>query len=192
LTDLKDVFDIQWIRDKVIQGRYQISEHILRFLLIGKISLEDITNVLLNGEILELHRHPQRDDAFLVFGVSEGRPVHVLCTGKDKDELIILLSYAPSPPLWETPRKRSGSGGRDMADTQRSCFFCNGKIESITVGNFDYRLEGRLYVIKDVPAGLCDQCGEKYVSAEVAEKINKLIEAQAFMGTEEVQVFQYE
>ena len=79
-----------------------------------------------------------------------------------------------------------------MADALRNCFFCNGKIESITVGNFDYRLEGKLYVIKDVPAGLCDQCGEKYVSAEVAEKINKLIDRHAFVETENVQVLRYE
>jgi YgiT-type zinc finger domain-containing protein len=192
LADPKNIFDVQWIRDKMVTGRYQISEHILRFFLTGKISLEDITNVLLKGNILELHRHPQRDDAFLILGVSGGRAIHVLCTGKDKSELTILVAYVPSPPLWETPQKRNAPGGRDMTDHQRSCFFCNGKIESITVGNFDYRLEGRLYVIKNVPAGLCGQCGEKYVSAEVAAKINQLIEAHSLAGTEEVQVFQYE
>ena len=79
-----------------------------------------------------------------------------------------------------------------MADPQRSCFFCNGKIENITMGNFDYRLEGTLYVIKDVPAGLCDQCGEKYVSAEVAEKINNLIDTHRFVETEVVHVLKYE
>jgi YgiT-type zinc finger domain-containing protein len=66
------------------------------------------------------------------------------------------------------------------------------QIKDITVGNFDYRLEGRLYVIKKVPAGLCQQCGEKYLEADVAGKLNKLIEQENFTGTEEVKVIEYD
>jgi YgiT-type zinc finger domain-containing protein len=190
ITD--NVFDKSWIEDRIKNEHYEISEHVLRFLLTGKLSLKEIKDTLLTGGILEIHRHPAREDGFLVLGITDGKPVHVICTGKQKDLLTILVSYVPAPPVWETPKKRNTSGGKDMADALRNCFFCNGKIESITVGNFDYRLEGKLYVIKDVPAGLCDQCGEKYVSAEVAEKINKLIDHHAFLETENVQVLRYE
>ena len=78
-----------------------------------------------------------------------------------------------------------------MGSPFHKCFFCGGDIDSITVGNFDYRLEGKLYVIKDTPAGLCLQCGEKYVTAETAQRINALIEAGKFSGTDVVRVMAY-
>ncbi len=78
-----------------------------------------------------------------------------------------------------------------MSEKIKSCFFCGGEIKDITVGNFDYRLEGQLYVIKKVPAGLCQQCGEKYVETEVARTMNALIEEERFSGTEDVRVIEY-
>ena len=78
-----------------------------------------------------------------------------------------------------------------MENPFRKCFFCGGEVESITVGNFDYRLAGNLYVIKNTPAGLCLQCGEKYVTADTAQKINAMIEAGNFSGTEEVRVMEF-
>ncbi len=78
-----------------------------------------------------------------------------------------------------------------MSNPFSQCFFCGGQVDSITIGNFDYRLEGQLYVIKGTPAGLCLQCGEKYVTADTAKKINALIEAGDFSGTEEVRVRQF-
>lgn len=79
-----------------------------------------------------------------------------------------------------------------MDDKLQKCFFCNGKIKQITVGNFDYRLEGQLYVVKNVPAGLCVQCGEKYISASSALIINDKIEAGRYAGTEKVFTLEYE
>jgi len=32
-----------------------------------------------------------------------------------------------------------------------------------------------LYIFKDVPAGVCQQCGEKYLTAEVAKEIEHRI-----------------
>jgi len=40
----------------------------------------------------------------------------------------------------------------------------------------DFWLRGRLVVIEDVPAGVCPQCGEKVVRAEVGQQIGALVE----------------
>lgn len=40
----------------------------------------------------------------------------------------------------------------------------------------DFWIRGELIVIEDVPAGVCPQCGEKVVKAEVGKWITKLIE----------------
>ena len=45
--------------------------------------------------------------------------------------------------------------------------------------------------IKGIPAGLCIQCGEKYISAQTAQKINELIEQGKFCETEKVLVLDY-
>ncbi len=71
-------------------------------------------------------------------------------------------------------------------------FFCNGQINPIVVGNFDFRWEGALYVIKNVPACLCVQCGEKYISAETSKKLVAKLEADDVDGLEEVRVFHYD
>jgi YgiT-type zinc finger domain-containing protein len=39
----------------------------------------------------------------------------------------------------------------------------------------DFWIKGDLIVIEDVPAGVCPQCGEKVVRAEVGQQIATLI-----------------
>lgn len=179
-----------WIRARVNDNEYFNSEHILRYLIQRIISIQDIRQVLLSGAILETHSHPLRSPAFLVLGYSKGQAVHVACTRDLDDNLIILYAYYPSLPTWKDEKNRIEVNSMDAK--QRKCFFCNSEIEPITVGNFDFRWDGDLYVIKKVPAGLCVQCGEKYISAEVSEKIVAKIENQACIEKDEVRVFDYE
>jgi len=40
----------------------------------------------------------------------------------------------------------------------------------------DFWIKGKLIVIEKVPAGVCPQCGEKVVNAEVGERIAKLLQ----------------
>lgn len=45
-------------------------------------------------------------------------------------------------------------------------------------------------VIKDVPAEICDNCGEYYLSEEVTAKVQKLAET-AFQQGAEIEVLRY-
>ncbi len=56
------------------------------------------------------------------------------------------------------------------------CYFCKGitEIKNIDV---DFRWEGKLSVIKDVPVEVCTQCGERYYSAETSKKIDELVQS---------------
>jgi YgiT-type zinc finger domain-containing protein len=40
--------------------------------------------------------------------------------------------------------------------------------------NQDFWIRGDLIVIEDIPAGVCPQCGEKVVKAEVGQQIARL------------------
>jgi YgiT-type zinc finger domain-containing protein len=55
------------------------------------------------------------------------------------------------------------------------CSFCQGEVKEERV-ELDYRYKGRLYIFREVPAGVCQQCGEKYLTAGIAEEIEKRIQ----------------
>ena len=40
----------------------------------------------------------------------------------------------------------------------------------------DYRYKGKLYIFKDVPAGVCQQCNEKYLTVKVSKEIERRIQ----------------
>jgi YgiT-type zinc finger domain-containing protein len=52
-------------------------------------------------------------------------------------------------------------------------YFCRGNVvqQEITV---DYRWGDTLVVINDVPAGVCQQCGEKYLSSGVYKELERM------------------
>lgn len=54
------------------------------------------------------------------------------------------------------------------------CSFCGGDVQEERV-ELDYRYKGKLYVFREVQAGVCQQCGEKYLTAATAKKIEYLI-----------------
>ena len=54
------------------------------------------------------------------------------------------------------------------------CEICDTLIEEKNIQQ-DFWIKGKLVVIEKVPAGVCPQCGEKVVNAEVGEHIDKLL-----------------
>jgi YgiT-type zinc finger domain-containing protein len=72
------------------------------------------------------------------------------------------------------------------------CYFCKGKVadQQITV---DYRWGDTLVVIKDVPAGVCEQCGEKYLSGDVYKELERLAKSKShFTGEMTVGILNFE
>lgn len=179
-----------WIAARAEAARYVLSEHVIRSLMAGQIAVPQIETALRSGRIIEEHCHCGRDPAYLLCAIHDRKPVHVVAAPRADDWLAVIHAYVPAPPFWRTALHRS-PGDPAMSDSTTTCYFCGGAIKQVTVGNFDYRLEGRLYVIKKVPAGLCEQCGEKYVDANVGRRLNALIADQAFTGSETVQVIDY-
>lgn len=54
------------------------------------------------------------------------------------------------------------------------CHVCNEQMREKQV-NQDFWLKGKLIVIESVPTGVCPQCGEKVVRAEVGRQLMTLI-----------------
>ena len=41
-----------------------------------------------------------------------------------------------------------------------------------------YQYRGKLYIFQNVPAGVCQQCGEKYLTAKIAKEIEHRIQTK--------------
>ncbi len=57
------------------------------------------------------------------------------------------------------------------------CSFCGGEVKEDKV-ELDYRYQGKLFVFQNVPAGVCQQCGEKYLTAKIAKEIEHRIQTK--------------
>ena len=57
------------------------------------------------------------------------------------------------------------------------CSFCGGAVKESRV-ELEYRHKGRLYLFKDVPAGVCQQCGERYLTATITKEIERRIRSK--------------
>ncbi|MDD2735412.1 MAG: YgiT-type zinc finger protein [Desulfuromonadaceae bacterium] len=189
--EIRPNHEMEWFGNRVRESRYSLSEHVVRYLVEGKVSVQGIENVLMTGRVLEEHRNPVRSTSFLVYGTLGGQPLHVKCAEDVDHQLVVLFAYVPAPPVWDSPTRRNSLGGSEMAESVGTCFFCGGKLIEITVGNYLYRYEGQMCAVKRLPAALCEQCGEKYISAEVGRKLNALIDEKKFSGTEEANVIEF-
>ncbi|MFZ3047905.1 MAG: DUF4258 domain-containing protein [Desulfatirhabdiaceae bacterium] len=192
MTNTLSFNNMDSIREHVRQAQYHISEHVMRSLMVRDVSIPEIKATVTDGVVIETHRHSIRGMSYLILGYPREKPVHVIFTDNEQGWPVILFAYRPASPVWKDARNRQIQGYRSMNETLRKCYFCAGELKNILIGNFDYRLEGKLYVIKQVPAILCLQCGEKYVSGETAGKIDRQISAGNYSGTEVVQVLEYQ
>lgn len=64
-----------------------------------------------------------------------------------------------------------GKHGKRAATNE--CYFCKGRIveQKVTV---DFRWGDKLKVIENVPAGVCQQCGEKYFRSDIYKLMEKM------------------
>ncbi len=54
------------------------------------------------------------------------------------------------------------------------CYFCGGGLEPGTVTANEWRT-GNLTLIENVPALVCEKCGESYLASETCEQIDRLM-----------------
>ena len=73
-------------------------------------------------------------------------------------------------------------------DIRMRCFECGGEIVERTASMVFYRRDKTPVFFKDVPVEECSQCGEKYLSGSVSEKISYCLEAENIETTEHLSV----
>lgn len=55
------------------------------------------------------------------------------------------------------------------------CFMCKGETESKLV-NYLVDIDNNIIIIKEVPAHVCKQCGERYFDNDVMKNLEKIID----------------
>ena len=54
------------------------------------------------------------------------------------------------------------------------CFMCKGKLERKNI-SYMAEIDNTIIIIKEVPANVCKQCGEKYIDDDVMVNIEKIV-----------------
>lgn len=65
-----------------------------------------------------------------------------------------------------------------MAYEYADCYFCKGKVVEKEI-DLVRKWKGKYILIEGVPAGVCEQCGEKYFKNEVAEEMDLIMQTAA-------------
>jgi len=54
------------------------------------------------------------------------------------------------------------------------CRYCGGQVNE-RLERLDYRYHGQLYIVENVLLGVCKQCGEKFLTAQVAKQVEAAV-----------------
>ena len=55
-----------------------------------------------------------------------------------------------------------------------ACYFCSKSIIEDKKVTVDFRWGNKLIIIEEVPAKVCNECGERYYSAEISKEMEKI------------------
>jgi HTH-type transcriptional regulator/antitoxin MqsA len=64
--------------------------------------------------------------------------------------------------------------GENVKRNKNICAICGGRLKKEKI-SFDFRFNGELVVIDNLPVEVCLQCGEKVLSPAVSQKIDEVL-----------------
>ncbi len=98
---------IEWIKERVGNDEYLITNHAETERRNDSLSVSQLEQALLDGEILEEYPEDKRGFSCLVCGEVDNRPVHVVCGRNSEDWLVVITVYIPMLPKWKSPWERN-------------------------------------------------------------------------------------
>lgn len=78
----------------------------------------------------------------------------------------------------ETMKSTKSAVAKNSPEVGETCYFCmRGVVEekSVTV---DFRWGDKLVIIENVPAKVCNECGERYYAAKVVRQMEQLVKQE--------------
>jgi hypothetical protein len=92
---------IDEIRRRVARGDFEFSQHAVDQAIIRHISVQELREAIVGGEVIEVYPEDKYGPSCLIFGMTRvGRPVHVQCSDPIRPTVKIITMYEPDPALW--------------------------------------------------------------------------------------------
>lgn len=93
---------ISAIREYCNSQAFRYTQHFMQRIMQRKITLDDVTIALKNGEIIEDYPNDYPFPSCLVLGYTINNfPLHVVC-GIAPDDLFLITAYYPNKSMWTT------------------------------------------------------------------------------------------
>lgn len=99
--------DIEEIKRRVANNQYAYSQHAEIERRAEALTLTQVEDAVLNGEILEQYPDTGRGESCLVVGFAAETPVHIVC-GWRGEAVVFVTIYVPRPPKFIDPWTRGG------------------------------------------------------------------------------------
>lgn len=96
-----------YIKNKLKEGLIQFSEHSLHKMDICDVTLTELIDAMLDGEVIEDYPEDQRGHSCLLLCKDKVGFLHVVL-GSKEDNLFIITVYRPGPPKFVDERTRRG------------------------------------------------------------------------------------
>lgn len=142
--------------------------------MMGDISFSALVSTLRNGYSHTAKNQPSRSPIFTVIH----NEYTIVCALSQ--DLCLTILFAVNVFVTHVEEEGDGDGRLSwelLVNNKEvmfgTCYFCDGPVIDIVMGSYDFRRNGTLFSFKKVPARLCKQCGEKYFSPQIAEKLNQ-------------------
>jgi hypothetical protein len=99
---------IEEIRAKIAQDQFEFSQHAVDQSIIRHISVQEIREMIVDGQVIEKYPDDKYGPSCLIFGFTlKGRPLHVQCSYPSRPLIKIITLYEPDPKLWIDFKVRS-------------------------------------------------------------------------------------
>lgn len=169
--------DLRLIRAAGRTGVFRFTLHAEKERMEDGITASDAEETLINGDVLEAYPEDRRGRSYLLLGYSVGGGSHFISSvhPRTRNRWLLLQFIALLCQNGEAQGNVIAEivGGAKMAREYGHCYYCGGKVEE-QLRTQEYHRNERLIQVEAVPVGICTQCGEGYILAEVAKQIDKL------------------
>ena len=99
--------EIEAIREKVSQGRFEFTQHAADQTILRRISVVEFRQTVASGEVIEDYPNDRYGPSCLVLGYTQaGRPLHIHCSHATRDLIRVITVYDPDPTRWLNFRTR--------------------------------------------------------------------------------------
>ncbi|MFZ5519103.1 MAG: DUF4258 domain-containing protein [Candidatus Zhuqueibacterota bacterium] len=101
---------IEEIQKKIGRDQFEFSKHAVDQSIIRSISVQEVREAILNGEIIENYPKDKYGPSCLILGkTTKSRPLHIQCSSPSRKRIKIITMYEPDPARWVEFKKRRSS-----------------------------------------------------------------------------------